>query len=345
MCKILFQIFYSSIFIYLSYKSFENQHQVFYTHINPVIVVFSMESDSNDSFGLIDVNSDDFNYLDSTDCWLTSNDSHDCKTNSKFNENDANNNDIKEWLSNAFIKEIPKGVHMNLVNKLNQLELSSSSSTLYSCEDKNELDLNSKVNKLDELKILSPTSSIDTRTFTRQKRNNNTKRESLFKLNGTSLSKLYSPEVENESTPESTMTYETHNRTFEVQTHKKSLNGTFILETAENTFIICNEDEMQMNNIDDIEKMAAIQEENVKQSCSNSQRPPIRSHLSNFNDRVEKLSYLPNDNQINSNTLTKNIDSLVRNSILTNALIDDSNPYPAVNEDNYYYQNGYSPGI
>lgn len=284
----------------------------------------SMESDINDStdsFGLICVASDDFNYLDSTDSWLISSDSHNnCIKNLTLNENNNNsnnnNNDINDWLKNAFTKERSKGYHMTLVNKL------------------------------DELKLLSPHSSVDSRTFTRHKRNNN-KRESIF--NGSVLSTLYSPVDENECTPESTITYETHNRTFEVQTNKTLLNGTFTLEND------CVEDDIQLNNIDDVEKIAKRQEENLRQSCSNGsspsrQRSPIRSNLSNVNNRDKRLSYLPNSNSnhnINSNTLTKNRDSIARHSALANALMDDLSAYPMSTEDDddYYYENGYSPGI
>ncbi len=272
----------------------------------------SMESDTNDSFDLIDVFSDHFNYLNSTDYWLTSTDSHISKTNSTFDKNINNINEINDWINSAFSCERSKGCHMTLVNKL------------------------------DELKLLSPSSSINTRTFTRQKRNSH-KRESLF--NGSALATLYSPEDENELIPESTITNGNHNRTFEVQTTKQ-LNDTFTLNTAETTFTLHNDDYMQLNNIDDVEKMAKIQEENLRQSCSNSsrQRSPLRNHMSNLNNRDERLSHLPNSNHINSNTLTKNRD--LRHSI-ANALVDDLNHYPMATEDDdeFYYRNGYSPGI
>jgi hypothetical protein len=258
-----------------------------------------MESDTTDSFDLIEVFSDHFNYLESTDYWLTSSDS-------QINPTFDNINEINDWINSAFSCERSKGCHMTLVNKL------------------------------DELKLLSPSASINTRTFTRQKRNSH-KRESLF--NGSALATLYSPEDENELITESTITNGNHNKTFEVQ--NKQLNDTFTL-TTDNTFTLDND-----SNIDDVEKMAKIQEENLRQSCSRQRSPP-RNHITNFNNRDHRLSHLPNSNHnVNSNTLTKNRDSMLRHSTIANALVDDLNHYPMATEDDdhFYYQNGYSPGI
>lgn len=264
----------------------------------------SVDKESND---LLDVTFDDFNYLDSIDDWLTS----DLNMNSNKN-NDLNNEekDIIVWISKAFNCEKSKGTHMSLVNKL------------------------------DELKLMSPHSAVDTRTFTRQKRLN--KRQSLFNSSG--MSSLCSPVNEDEySSPEA------NDRTFEVQTNKKSLNGTFT-KTTENdtTFTLTNDEDIQLNNIDDVEKIAKLQEDSLRQSCSNGwsptrQRSPIRSQLIN-NNRTQLYSNNKNNNNINSNTLTKSRDPL-RRSRITDALMDNFQMNEEECDEQFYYENGLSPGI
>ena len=114
-----------------------------------------------------------------------------------------------------------------------------------------------------------------------------TKRQSLF--NGNTLSTLCSPVNEDDSSPE------TNDRTFEVKSAKKSsLNGTFTLGAPDTTFTLINDvEDIQMNNIDDVEKIAKQQEDSLRQSCSNGwaasgQRSPARNLL--INDRIKEIN-------------------------------------------------------
>lgn len=195
---------------------------------------------------MIDVTSDAFSYLDSVDTWLS------CSPKTPDSVTTDADTDIFDWIKNAFSNEKSRGSHKKLVSKL------------------------------DELKLNSP--SIDTRTFTRQKRNLQ-KRQSLF--NGNHMSTLCSPVTEDDySSPE------TNDRTFEVTSTRKSLNGTFNVKAADSTFTMENE---ELNNINDVEKIAKRQEDSLRQSCSNGYSTPTQK----FSPRNETFS------RINSNTLTK----------------------------------------
>ncbi|CAG2102265.1 unnamed protein product [Medioppia subpectinata] len=207
---------------------------------------------------LIHITSDEYQYLDSTDNWLT------FDSDSTLNANE----DITEWIRSAFSSERSRGTHMYLVNKL------------------------------DEMKVLSPESSasVDTRTFTRNKQRH--KRQSLF--NGSALSTLCSPVNEDDySSPE------TNDRTFEVN-HNRSLNGTFVRNNGrDNTFTLPSDVDIQLNNIDDVEKIAKLQEDSLRQSCSNGWSAQHKSPNRSYTLDDHKSPLYSRNNTINTNTLTK----------------------------------------
>lgn len=204
--------------------------------------------------------------------------------------NTAADSDIFEWIKNAFSNEKSRGSHKNLVSKLDELN-----------------------------------PSIDTRTFTRQKRNFQ-KRQSLF--NGTNLSTLCSPVNEDDnSSPEA------NDRTFEVMavSPRKSLNGTFNInvKAADSTFTFQNE---ELNNMNDVEKIAKRQEDSLRgETLSNGYSTPSQK-LSSRNDTFSR---------INSNTLTKS-----RNPDRIAHLESQYNQYTNGDqeEDDYYDDQLLSPG-
>ena len=256
----------------------------------------------------IDISSEEFSYLDSDDCWLSTD------PNQTFTVNNSNSSeDIALWIRNAFNSEKSRGTHMTLINKL------------------------------DELKLMSP--SVDSRTFTRKR--NIQKRQSIF--NG-GLSSLCSPVNEDDySSPEA------NDRTFEVQTTKKTMNGTFSLKpsadttfslkpssdttfsmkpSSDSTFTLSNEEDIQLNNIDDVEKIAKKQEDSLRESCSNGWSPPAERSPTRNQTITNRMNAT-----INSNTLTKSRD--INRSRLENEL----NSYHMNGNEDPYYANGLSPGI
>ena len=240
---------------------------------------------SSENEDMIDVTSVEFSYLDSVDNWLS------CDPKVSDTVTIAADSDIFEWIKNAFSNEKSRGSHKNLVSRL------------------------------DELKLNSP--SIDTRTFTRQKRNLQ-KRQSLF--NGNHFSTLCSPVTEDDSSPEGS------DRTFEVMTSpRKSMNGTFNVKAADSTFTLQNE---ELNNMNDVEKIAKRQDDSLRESCSNGySTPPQRP-----SPRNETFSRT----NINTNTLTKSRDP-DRIAHLESRYNHYTNGDQ--NEDDFYDDQLLSPGI
>ncbi|XP_054154230.1 uncharacterized protein LOC128952710 isoform X2 [Oppia nitens] len=242
---------------------------------------------------IIDKELDDFIYVTNEDHDYLDSDDNWLTNDVELKTSRANCQNIINWIQSAFNCQKTSGVNMSLVNQLNNLKLTSGHSV-----------------------------SVDTRTFTRQKQRN--KRQSLF--NGTTLTTLCSPVNEDEySSPEA------NDRTFEVQTNANQLlNGTFNKNLGNNTFTMAS-DAHQLNDMEDVEKIAKLQEDSLRQSCSTNgwsvvNQSPNRTQLYTRN--------------INTNTLTKGR-LPTSHSRVTDAMVDDLShfhlEYDDLEDDNQYY--------